>query len=166
VAEQDMGELVQDDLVPMRRARASLMQDEVGIGYSTHSPRYRRVLASVSHGLPAPTLAQPAVLRAVVLTGAGLALTGLLGLGLGTILRHSPAALGVFVAGAFLAGQFTLAFAPSAASYIPLGIVANSLAAVTPKQGALSPCAGLGILTIYAAATLGAGGWLLTRRVA
>lgn len=120
--------------------------------------------ATLSHGLRTPTLGQPAVLRAVVLSGVGLSLTGLLGLGLGAILRHSAAALGVFVCGALLAGQFALAFAPSVARYVPLGIVANSLAVVTPLHHALSPWAGLGLLSSYTAVALGAGGWLLTRR--
>lgn len=63
-------------------------------------------------------------------------------------------------------GAFTLAFASSVAkaSYIPLGIAANSLAAITPKQDALSPWAGLGVLSLYAVPALGAAGWLLTSR--
>ncbi|MDT3438633.1 MULTISPECIES: ABC transporter permease [unclassified Pseudofrankia] len=120
--------------------------------------------AALPQGQPAPALDQPAVLRAVVLSGAGLSLVSLLGLGLGAILRHSAVALAVFVVGALLVGQFALVFAPSAARYVPLGIVANSLAVATPKADALSPWAGLGLLCLYAAVALGAGGWLLTRR--
>jgi ABC-2 type transport system permease protein len=43
------------------------------------------------------TLGQPGVLRAVVLSGAYLALIGLFGLGLGTIIRHSAGAIATFV---------------------------------------------------------------------
>ncbi len=120
--------------------------------------------ATLPDGQRVPTLDQPAVLRAVVLSGAGLSLVSLLGLGLGAILRHSPIALGVYVVTGFLGGQFALLFAPSVARYVPLGIVGNSLAVVTPKADDLSPWAGLALLCLYAAAALGTGGWLLTRR--
>ncbi len=50
--------------------------------------------ATVRHGIAAPTLGQPGVLRAVVLSGAACCLVGLLGLGLGAIIRHSAAAVG------------------------------------------------------------------------
>jgi hypothetical protein len=51
--------------------------------------------AALRHGIVAPTLGQPGVLRAVVLSGAAFCLIGLLGLGLGAIIRHSAAAVGV-----------------------------------------------------------------------
>src|SRR6266705_253722 len=62
--------------------------------------------ATLRHGIAAPTLGQPGVLRAVVLTGAGFCLIGLLGLGLGAIIRHSAAAVGVLVAGVYVLAQF------------------------------------------------------------
>ena len=55
--------------------------------------------AALRHGIPAPTLAQPGVLRAVVMSGASFSLIGLLGLGLGAIVRHTAAAIGVLVGG-------------------------------------------------------------------
>ena len=52
--------------------------------------------------------------------------------------------------------------------YLPISIVANSLGAVKPMAEGqvhlLSPWAGLGMLCLYAAVTLGIGGWLLARR--
>ena len=48
---------------------------------------------TLHHGITAPALSQPGVLRAIVLTGASLSLTGLFGLGLGTIIRHTAAAI-------------------------------------------------------------------------
>jgi hypothetical protein len=50
---------------------------------------------TLRHGIAPPTLGQPGVLRAVVLSGAAFCLIGLLGLGLGAIIRHSAAAVGV-----------------------------------------------------------------------
>jgi hypothetical protein len=61
--------------------------------------------AALRHGIVAPTLGQPGVLRAVVLSGAAFCLIGLLGLGLGAIIRHSAAAVGVLVAGVYVVAQ-------------------------------------------------------------
>src|ERR1022692_1111752 len=51
--------------------------------------------AFVRAGVPHPSLRQPAVLRAVAMSGAYLCLIGLIGLGLGTIVRHGAAAIAV-----------------------------------------------------------------------
>ena len=111
--------------------------------------------AALPDGIPAPALGQPGVLRAVVLGGAGFCLVGLIGLGLGAIIRHTPAAIAVL----------THALMP----YLPIAIVANSLTVVRPTMTDdqvrfLSPWAGLGMLGLYAAVTLGVGAWLLVRR--
>jgi xanthosine utilization system XapX-like protein len=102
------------------------------------------------------------VLRAVVLSGAAFALIGLVGLGLGVIVRHTPAAIAVLVGGVYIVSQFIGAITPSVMGYVPISIVANSLAAT--KEPMLSPWVGVGMLSLYAAAELGIGGWLLTRR--
>ena len=64
--------------------------------------------------------------------------------------------------------QFVALLTHSMMGYLPIGIVANSLTAVQPmvddQVKFLSPWAGLGMLCLYAAVTLGAGGWLLARR--
>ena len=120
-------------------------------------------------GIAAPTLGQRGVLRAVVLSGAGYCLIGLLGLGLGAIIRHTPAAIAVLVGGVYVVAQMVAAFAPAIMPYLPIAIVANSLGVVQPVpiEGRLlflSPWAGLGMLCLYAAVTLGVGAWLLARR--
>jgi ABC-2 type transport system permease protein len=122
--------------------------------------------ATLPGRIPAPALGQPGVLRAVVLGGAGYCLIGLLGLGLGAIIRHTPAAIAVLVGGVYVLGQIVGAVANSVMGYLPISIVANSLSVVKPVAGAhfLSPWAGLGVLCLYAAVALGAGGWLLARR--
>jgi hypothetical protein len=48
--------------------------------------------------------------------------------------------------------------------FLPEIIAENSLTAVKPVAGSLSAGAGLGILCLYAAAALAAGGWTLVRR--
>jgi ABC-2 type transport system permease protein len=117
---------------------------------------------------PTPSLDQPGVLRAVVMGGAGYCLIGLIGLGLGAIIRHTPAAIAVLVGGVYVLAQAVAAFASSIMAYVPIAIVANSLSAVVPvgdgQAQFLSPWAGLGVLCGYAAVTLGIGAWLLARR--
>ncbi|WP_329238039.1 hypothetical protein OG417_35125 [Actinoallomurus sp. NBC_01490] len=117
------------------------------------------------HGRPvAPGLGQPGVLRAVVLSGVGIALMGLFGLGLGAIVRHSAAALATYVGVVFVAGQLLLAVAPAAVRWVPLAIVGDSLGVSRTAAGDLSPWTGLAVLCGYAAVALGAGAWSLTRR--
>jgi ABC-2 type transport system permease protein len=128
---------------------------------------------ALRHGIAAPTLGQPGVLRAVVLSGAGFCLIGLLGLGLGAIIRHSAAAVGVLVAGVYVVAQVIGFVAHGAAAYMPILILENSLSTTKPvtcgSSGAscpdfLSAWAGLGVLCLYAVIALAAGGWLLARR--
>jgi hypothetical protein len=129
--------------------------------------------AALSHGIAAPTLGQPGVLRAVVLSGTGLCLIGLLGLGLGALIRHSPAAIGALVGGVYVLAQFIGMFTYGIAAYMPIVIVGNSLSTTKPESCGghaaqcphfLSAWAGLGMLCLYAAVALAAGGWVLSRR--
>jgi hypothetical protein len=89
---------------------------------------------------------------------------GLLGLGLGAIIRHTPAAIAVLVGGVYVIGQIVGAAAHTLMGYVPISIVANSLGTTQPLPGMLAPWTGLGMLSLYAAVTLGVGGWLLARR--
>ena len=124
--------------------------------------------AALPDRIPAPALGQPGVLRAVVLGGAGFCLVGLIGLGLGAIIRHTPAAIAVLVGGVYVLAQFVAVLTRSLMAYLPIAIVANSLTAVRPMtedQGLfLSPWAGLGVLCLYAALALLVGARLLARR--
>ena len=129
--------------------------------------------AALRHGIAAPTLGQPGVLRAVLLAGTGFCLIGLFGLGLGVIIRHSGAAIAALVGGVYVGPPLIGAVAHQVAAYTPIFIIANSLSATKPSScgtGAsacphfLSAWAGLGVLGLYAAAALGLGWWLLARR--
>ena len=127
---------------------------------------------TVRHGIAAPTLGDPGVLRAVVLSGAAFCLIGLLGLGLGAIVRHSAAAVGALVAGVYMAAQVIGFVVHGAAAYMPILIVENSLSTTRPVSCGtgtacpefLSAWAGLGVMSLYAVVALAAGGWLLARR--
>ena len=116
-------------------------------------------------GVPHPALSDPTVLRAVALTGAYLGLIGLIGLGLGAIIRHSAAAITTLVGAVFVVPVLGLALTP-AGKFLPMLIAANSLGAVKPQTsaGMLPPWAGLAVISLYAAILLAAGGLLLARR--
>jgi ABC-2 type transport system permease protein len=125
--------------------------------------------AALPGNVPPPELGQPGVLRAVALGGAGYGLIGLIGLGLGAVIRHTPGAVAVLVGGVYVLAQLVAALAPPIMPYLPVSIVANSLSAVRPVAGLgqvhfLSPWAGLGMLGLYAAVALGAGAWRLANR--
>lgn len=119
---------------------------------------------SLPRTIASPALSHPSVLRAVALAGAGYCLIGLLGVGLGAIIRHTPAAVAVLVGGVYVAGTALVGLSKSAGSYGPVSIVANSLSTTRRLPHALSPWAGLGMLCLYAALALGIGGLLLVRR--
>jgi ABC-2 type transport system permease protein len=115
--------------------------------------------------VPHPALSQPTVLRAVTMTGAYLALAGLMGLGLGAIIRHSAAAVATLIGGLFVLTPLVAADTHKGGQFLPELIVANSLSAVKPvRPFTLSPWIELGIVAAYAAALLGAGSWSLVRR--
>jgi ABC-type transport system involved in multi-copper enzyme maturation permease subunit len=117
-----------------------------------------------------PSLSDPTVLRAVLMVGAAYPLIGLLGLGIGAIVRHGAAATGVVIGAVFVGSQALRALTPSLGAYAPIAIVSDSLSATTaaPAHGAvfpaLGPWAGLGMLALYAAVAVAAGAVLLARR--
>jgi len=122
--------------------------------------------AALRAPVPRPSLSDPAVLRAVVLTGAYLALIGLAGLGVGAIIRHSPAAVATVVGALFVLPVLAGAVRQSGAGrLLPELIVGNSLAAVKPVPGFdWSPWLEFCVVAAYPAALLAAGCWLLIRR--
>jgi ABC-2 type transport system permease protein len=115
---------------------------------------------------PAPhaSLGQPGVLRAVALSGAFLALMGLFGLGLGTVIRHSAAAIATYAGLVLLLPIVLLALPGNAWRFGPEIILGNSVGAVRILPGFLSPWAGFAAMALYAGAALVAGGVLLVRR--
>ena len=135
------------------------------------------ILAFVAFGVgeavlrsPAPhaTLAQPGVLRAVLMGGAYPALIALFGLGLGALIRHTAGAIcavaGVLFALPLILIPFGTSIQNSAGQYMPMLMAENSLTAVKPVPHSLSPGVAFGLLGLYAVAALAAGGWALARR--
>jgi ABC-2 type transport system permease protein len=126
--------------------------------------------AVLSGGAPTATLGQPGVLRAVALSGAFLALFALLGLGLGTVIRHTAGAIGAIGAFGAFAGFTLLApvllhsISESISRYAPELIFANSVAAIVPQGNSLSVTIGVVVMLTYCVAALGLGALLLDRR--
>ena len=94
-------------------------------------------------GAPSAHLGQPGVARAVVLSGAFLALFGMLGMGLGVIIRNTAGAIAAFVGVTFLLA------APAAPARRQPGalhagqILANSVSATVTNHDQVSPTVGL-----------------------
>jgi ABC-2 type transport system permease protein len=109
----------------------------------------------------------PGVGRAII--GGGLYLTGvgLLGLGLGTILRRTAGAVAALVAALVLAPLVSsflpLSFQESAGRFLPAQ-AGMAVFSVTPDPSSLAPWTGYGVLLAYVAAALLLGGFLLHRR--
>jgi hypothetical protein len=115
--------------------------------------------------VPHPSLASPDVLRAVLMTGAYLALAGLIGLGTGALIRHGTATVATVIAGLFVLPPVVGAAGHGSGKLLPELIAGNSLAAVKPVPGfTWSPWLELAIVALYPAVLLLAGAWLLERR--
>jgi ABC-2 type transport system permease protein len=131
---------------------------------------YLATKLSLAHGLSTPGLGQPGVLRAVLLAGVYLALVGLIGLGLGTLIRHSAGAIGALAGVIFVLPLILLALPHQTeheiGKFLPMVIAENSLTAVLRVSQSLEVWVALGVLCGYAVVLLGAGGWLLARRAA
>ncbi|HVT67603.1 MAG TPA: hypothetical protein VHF26_07635 [Trebonia sp.] len=123
-------------------------------------------LLAARHGVPHPSLGQPGVLRAVLLAGTYPCLIGLIGLGLAAVIRHTAGAISAVVGVVFLLPVVLLPLGEHSAvmKFLPEEIAENSLTAVKPVTDSLSAGAGFGMLCLYAAAALAAGGWALARR--
>ena len=121
--------------------------------------------ALLRSGVPHPSLACAGVARAVLMTGAYLALVGLMGLGIGAVLRHGGASIAVVIGGLFVLPLIIGAAQHGYGRLLPELIAGNSLAAVKPVPGfAWSPWLELAIVALYPAVLLAIGGWLIARR--
>jgi ABC-2 type transport system permease protein len=123
---------------------------------------------ALGHGIAAPALGQPGVLRTIVLSGASLALIGLLGLGLGAIIRHTAAAVTVLVGIVYAGELFIGQLDRTIDAYLPAYIVGDTLGGHTCGAGAaacpLPAWAGMSVLAAYAATALLIGGCILAWR--
>jgi ABC-type transport system involved in multi-copper enzyme maturation permease subunit len=122
-------------------------------------------LGEALRSMPHASLAQGSVARAVLMSGAVPGLIALLGLGLGTLARHTAAALCLVFGILFVLPilVYLLPLAPLR-PYMPLLIAYNSLGRAQPAAGALGPWPGLLVMCLYTAAALAVGCAVLVRR--
>jgi ABC-2 type transport system permease protein len=118
----------------------------------------------LSGGAPSASLGDPGVLRAVMLSGAFLALVALVGLALGVIIRHTAGAIAVFVGVAFLLPVILQRLPDHLARFTPLQILANSVASTVPNPDQLSAWTGFSLMILYTVVLLGVAAVLLVRR--
>jgi ABC-2 type transport system permease protein len=100
----------------------------------------------------------------VALSGAFLALFALLGLGIGTAIRHTAGAIAAFVGCTLLASILLSSISQNIARFAPELIFANSVAAVVRQPHSLSVTIGVVLMLTYCAGALGLGALLLHRR--
>ena len=122
--------------------------------------------SAAPHGAPHVSLGQPGVPRAVLLAGVYPCLIGLIGIGLASLIRYTAGAIAVLVGVVFVLPLVLLPLGEHSTieKFLPWMIALNSLTAVKPVTGSLPALAGLGMLCLYAAVLLGAGGWAMVRR--
>ncbi|HEY2725028.1 MAG TPA: ABC transporter permease subunit [Pseudonocardiaceae bacterium] len=113
------------------------------------------------------TLAAPGVARAVLGTGLYLTVVGLLGVGLGFIVRSTAGGIGTLFGLLLVLPVLAEALPPSWAQhispYLP-STAGQQLIAVHQESGMLAPWTGFGVFCLYALVTLALGAVLLRRR--
>ena len=113
------------------------------------------------------SISDPDVLRAVIGGALYLAAVGILGLGLGTILRRTAGAIsalvGLLVVVPIVAGFFPASWNEGVGKYFPAR-AGMAVFNVVPDPTSLSPWVGFAVLAAYAALSLIVGGVLLARR--
>jgi len=113
------------------------------------------------------SLGQPQVLRAVAGGGLYLAAVGLLGFGIGALVRHTAGALSTFFGVLFaltaLADLLPASWRNDVMPYMPVN-AGTQIFAVQRVHDSLAPWTGLGVLCLYAVAAITAATVLITRR--
>lgn len=110
------------------------------------------------------TLAAPGVLRCVAGAALYLTVVGLIGVGLGALLRNTAGGIFAVIALLVLLPQvLPSSWDQSVGKYLP-SVAGEQLIKLQPTQGGLSPWAGFAVMSCYALVALVAAGWLLKRR--
>jgi ABC-2 type transport system permease protein len=114
------------------------------------------------------SLGNPGALRAVVGSAAYVTGAGLLGLGLGALLRSTPAAISTFFGAMFLLDGVVQLLLPESwrdtlGPYLP-SQAGSAIGAVAERSGSLSPWAGLAVFLGYLAVLTGAAAYRLRRQ--
>jgi ABC-2 type transport system permease protein len=113
------------------------------------------------------TLRHPGAARAVLGSALYLTAVGLLGLGLGALLRNTAGAIaslfGLLFAAQIIVGLLPSTWSDQVYKYLPVpaGVAVTN---VRPDPASLGPWAGFGLFCLYTAIVLGLAAWQLRRR--
>jgi ABC-type transport system involved in multi-copper enzyme maturation permease subunit len=127
----------------------------------------------VAPAFPKPTLTDPAVLRALLLTAAFMAGVALVGMGIGMLLKHSAAAITITIVLVVLPLIVGMILPGSTPKWLMYTTLAGGLAAQRAKPPTMAlaepwamigPWAGIGAVAAWAAIALGLAWWQLRRR--
>jgi hypothetical protein len=113
------------------------------------------------------SLSTPGAERAIVGAALYLTLVGLVGVGLGFLIRNTAGAIatlfGIVLVTPLLAQALPSPYSTDVAKYLPLMAGQRIIQTVAPDPDLLSPWAGIGVLALYALAALIAGAVMLAR---
>ncbi len=120
-------------------------------------------------GAPSASLGSPGALRAVLMTGAFIALLALMSFGFGLIFRSTAGAIASFVGIVFVLPLVMRGISEPDLRYVPTQILTNSvMSTVSLGPGGvvkpLSPTVGLLLMVLYAAVSLVVGATLFVKR--
>ncbi|MDP9092158.1 MAG: ABC transporter permease [Actinomycetota bacterium] len=114
------------------------------------------------------TLSTPGAERAIIGAALYLTLIGLLGVGLGFLIRNTAGAIatlfGIVLVAPLLANALPTPYSTDISKYLPLNAGSQILTTINPDPNMLSPWAGIGVTALYAVASLIAGAVILNRR--
>lgn len=114
------------------------------------------------------SLSTPGAGRAILGAALYLTLVGLLGIGLGFLIRNTAGAIatlfGIVLVAPLLAQALPSPYSTDVAKYLPLMAGQRIIQTVGPDPNLLAPWVGIGVLALYAAAALIAGAVMLERR--
>ena len=126
------------------------------------------IAQAIIHNHIPVSLSDPSVLRAVFGMGLYLTVLGLLGLAIGTLVRHTGAAItivvGVVVVLANIAQALPGSVGKHVAAYLPTNAGVLITHAHQEASDLLSPWQGFGVLCLWTALLLAAANWLMRRR--
>ncbi len=121
-----------------------------------------------ANGAPTSALTDDGVLRQVLGMAAYLTAIGLIGLGLGVLMRSVAGSVGAVVAGVIILPALAGALLPESwdalLQYLPSSAAASFTTAMGASDQVLSAGAGALVLTAWVAATLGGAALAITRR--
>lgn len=113
------------------------------------------------------SLSTPGALRAIFGAALYLTLIGILGVGLGFLIRNTAGAIaalfGVVLVAPLLAQALPNPYSSDVSKYLPLMAGQRIIQTVNPDPDLLAPWAGIGVLALYALAALIAGAVMLDR---